>query len=271
MHLQFKSTSQLNIQNQSRHILITRPIEVASEFESYLQEHQFEMSVFASIDVQPLTDYQQVDRILQSDRVYDYLILTSSNGAKYLQHRAQALSISLPERFKSTQIAVVGPQTASVLQQLGLAVDIIPAQHHSQALAHALSQFDLKNKRILSLRSQIARPELIDDLASAGALIDDLPIYMTLKAKPTDLSQLRQSLSEGGFAAIAFASASSARYFASYFEPQDLASYLPKTLIASIGPMTSQACLESFGRVDIEANPHTMMGLAQSLVQRLVL
>ncbi len=268
MYLQSKPASQLKTQNQSRHVLITRPMERSSEFETYLRRHQFDMSVFSSIEVQALQDYQRIDQILKSDLIYDYLILTSSNGVKYLQQRALTLALSVSERFKSTQIVAIGPQTALAIQELGLSVDILPVEHHSQALAKTLMQFDLTGKRILSLRSQIARNELIDALTAAGALLDDQPIYDTVKAEHGDLSELRQALAEGSFDAIAFASASSARNFASYFESQELAQYLQKTLITSIGPMTSKACIESLGRVDLEADPHTMMGLAQSLVQQ---
>jgi uroporphyrinogen-III synthase len=37
--------------------------------------------------------------------------------------------------------------------------------------------------------------------------------------------------------------------------------------LVSIGPQTSKRCLEQFGRVDQEANPHDLDGLTQACLQ----
>jgi uroporphyrinogen-III synthase len=37
--------------------------------------------------------------------------------------------------------------------------------------------------------------------------------------------------------------------------------------LVSIGPQTSRHCLEHFGRVDQEANPHDLDGLTQACLQ----
>ena len=152
--------------------------------------------------------------------------------------------------------------------------DVIPEKFVGEELAAALRQTfggagsaPLAGQRFLLLRADIARPVLREELATAGAQVDDLPIYRTIcpPALPDDvLSALRGNQVHW----ITFTSASTANNLCAML-PDDLRPTVAGVKKLSIGPITTAALEKLSWPPTLEAPQHDIPGMVAALQARL--
>lgn len=217
---------------------------------------------FTTTKIKPLTSTNIFLRALTKFSEFDWIILTSSNGVEIVFDFLRSLGKDA-RVFGSAKIAAIGSETAETLSRFGIKADFVPTVFTSEELGKQLAKFaNLKGKKVLLLRSQIASDELAEWLKKAGAEIVNVPIYRidTIKNKCKELVE-KTTADEIDW--LTFASSSSVRAF---FEqiPVDAVNS-GRVKIASIGPVTSEQ-LRSLGiRVDVEASEHTIDGLLDAL------
>lgn len=180
------------------------------------------------INFAPTTDQQSLDDALARLEAgeYDWLTITSATTVDVLfAHR-----ISIP---RSTKVAAVGETTAAALQAVGYEVEMIPQSDNSAAgMAEQIIALEAEPRRILTLRSEIAKPVLTDMLAEAGHLVDSIVAYRTVGVPVTD--RIHRDVLNGRINAILITSGSVARQVREQF-PE-----IPDTtLLAAIGPRTA--------------------------------
>jgi uroporphyrinogen-III synthase len=107
------------------------------------------------IRVEPLGD-EPVDA-----RAYDWLVVTSRNGAHELGRRG----------VTANRIAAIGPATADALESHGLRVDLVAATHTQEGLRDELPEGTL-----LLAAAEGARQDVLDS--------DFLPLYRTIELRP---------------------------------------------------------------------------------------
>ena len=134
-----------------------------------------------------------------------------------------------------------------------------PTTHRSDAIPGALG--DLQGVRILLPRSDLADATLPDLLRARGAEVDAVTAYRTTT----------QPLTEAGLEAFAdgvdaftFASPSAVRGLLAGVGP-DLATVVEQAVVATVGPVTSEAARALGVRVDVEATDSTSRGLVEAL------
>jgi uroporphyrinogen-III synthase len=88
---------------------------------------------------------------------YDWLVVTSANGAHELGRRG----------VTATRIAAVGPATAAALREHGLQVDVVPETYSQEGLRAVLEG------RLLLAAAEGARRDVLD--------ADFLPLYRTIE------------------------------------------------------------------------------------------
>ena len=130
------------------------------------------------IRVEPLGD-EPIDA-----RAYDWLVVTSRNGAHELGRR----------RVTANRIAAIGPSTAEALRSHGLHVDLVAATHTQEGLRD-----ELPTGTLLLAAAEGARRDVLE--------ADFLPLYRTIELRPdvpdADLALLMsgsaaRSLAAGG-------------------------------------------------------------------------
>jgi uroporphyrinogen III methyltransferase/synthase len=217
---------------------------------------------FTTIKLKPLTNTNRFLRALAKLSEFDWTIFTSSNGVEIVFDFLRSLGKDA-RVFSSAKIAAIGSETAETLSRFGIKADFVPTVFTSKELGKQLVEFaNLKDKKVLLLRSQIASDELAEWLKKAGAEIENVPIYRidTIKNK---CKELIEKITTDKIDWITFASSSSARAFFEQIPVDAVNSGRAK--IASIGPVTSEQ-LRSLGiRVDVEAPEHTIDGLLGAL------
>src|SRR5690606_30642587 len=116
------------------------------------------------INFGPTNDQEALDRALEQLAAgeFDWLTITSATTVDVLfAHRAV-----VP---KKTRIAAVGETTAAALQAVGYEVALVPEKDNSaEGMAAQLIALEPEPRRILTLRSEIAKPVLTRSLIEAG-------------------------------------------------------------------------------------------------------
>jgi uroporphyrinogen-III synthase len=107
------------------------------------------------IRVEPLGD-EPVDA-----RAYDWLVVTSRNGAHELGRRG----------VSANRIAAIGPATAEALRSHGLRVDLVAATHTQEGLRD-----ELPEGRLLLAAAEGARQGVLE--------AEFLPLYRTIELRP---------------------------------------------------------------------------------------
>jgi uroporphyrinogen III methyltransferase/synthase len=98
-----------------------------------------------------------------------------------------------------------------------------------------------------------------------GASVDSLAVYRTVPAQ-TDLRGLAREIEGGRIDAITFTSSSTVRYFVGLVGTE--VATTGRFVAATIGPITGGTARELGLREVMEADPHTVPGLVDSLVRR---
>jgi len=207
-------------------VVVTRPRDQAGPLVSRLEELGHEVVECPLIEIEPLAGPVEVEG-------YDWVIVTSPNGARELVSRAGG---DLPK------VAAVGPGTAETLRELGVEPAFVPRVSSQDGL---LAEFPRHAGRVLFAAAQGARRRPIDELGA-----DFVALYTTRLVKPTEPP-------DGDL--VVLASGSAARSFA------QLGADIPAV---TIGPQTTQAAEAAGLRVLAEADSHDLDGLI-SAVDRL--
>jgi uroporphyrinogen-III synthase len=198
-------------------IVVTRSDDQADPLVARLEALGHEVVRCPLIRIEPLGD-EPID-----PSPYDWIVVTSPNGARELARRLAAR----PQR-----IAAIGPGTAEALREHGLAADLVPAIHTQEGLLAELPQ-----GRVLLAAAEGARRLLVGE---RGA--DFLPLYRTV--------ELRPPAPVGDVVLLASASAARA-----------LAATGARLPVVAIGPQTAAEAREQDLDVVAVADSHDLEGL----------
>jgi uroporphyrinogen-III synthase len=204
-------------------VVVTRPRAQAGPLVSRLEELGHEVVECPLIEIEPLTGRIEVEG-------YDWVIVTSPNGARELVSRASG---ALPK------VAAVGPGTAETLRELGVEPAFVPQVSSQDGL---LAEFPRPAGRVVFAAAEGARRGPIDELGA-----DFVALYRTRLVRPA-------TPPEGDV--VVLASGSAARSFAA------LAVQIPAV---TIGPQTTQAAENAGLRVVSEAETHDLEGLIEAV------
>jgi len=163
---------------------------------------------------------------------YDWVIVTSRNGARELSRRM---------RGEPARLAAIGPGTA---EELPRAPDLVPAVSTQDGL---LDELPRPAGHVLFAGAEGARQLLVDELGA-----DFVPLYRTKEIRPDGFPDVDL---------VVLASASAARAYAA------LGRSAP---VVSIGPQTTKEAKAAGVDILAEAETHDLDGLADA-VGRIVL
>lgn len=200
-------------------VIVTRPREQAGPLVARLEELGLEVVECPLIEIEPFEDAVDIAG-------YEWVIVTSSNGARELARRANG---SLPK------VAAVGPGTAETLRELGVEPAFVPRVSSQDGL---LEEFPRPEGRILFAAAEGSRRRAIEALQA-----DFVPLYRTRLVTP-------ERPPEGDV--VVLASGSAARSFAA------LGADVPAV---TIGPQTTKVAQGLGLRVAAEAETHDLDGL----------
>ncbi len=235
-------------------IMVTRADRQAASLVNALEAEGAAVVPCPVIEIQPL----EVDRErLRELSAYEWLILTSANGADRLFELLEAAQLEFPTHIK---VAAIGPETAAHLRSRGIEPALVPDQFVAEALADALLSIVRPGTRAILARAAGSRDVLPERLRGAGVRVDLIETYRAVP--PPDLARrLRDSLPQVDM--VTFTSSSTVRHFVEADGQPSAAA----VQVACIGPITAQTARELGLRVDIIAQEYTARGLVDAIVR----
>jgi uroporphyrinogen III methyltransferase/synthase len=217
---------------------------------------------FATIKIQSLTDSNDFLRTLAKFSQYDWIIFTSVNGVTIFFEALEGLGKDA-RVFGSAKVGAIGERTAAKLADFGVKADFVPDVFTGREMGKQLIRSEnVRGKKMLLLRSQLASNELAELLAEAGAEVDDVATYTATSAK-SDPTQLVEAISHGSVDWLTFASPSAVDGFFEQIERDLVGS--SNVRVASVGPVTSERLRQLGVAVHVTAKVHTFDGLLDAI------
>jgi uroporphyrinogen III methyltransferase/synthase len=201
-------------------IVVTRPREQAGELAQALAALGHDVEVCPLVAIEPLGD-GPVDV-----EGYDWVIVTSANGARELRRRM---------RGRPRRVAAIGAATAEAMGR----ADLVASVSTQEGL---LAELPRPAGRVLFAGAAGARRLLADELGA-----DFVPLYRTRELRPDAFPDADL---------VVLASASAARAYGA------LGARAPAV---SIGPQTTTAALAAGVEVVAEASRHDLDGLVEAV------
>lgn len=195
---------------------------------------------------------------------YDWVVVTSSNGARRLLGAVRQSGRDA-RAFGGVRLAAIGPGTAGALAEGNLVPDLLPTRYVAESLLEAFADAPTRSPdddapprpgRVLLVRAAVARDLLPEGLRASGWAVDIVEAYRT---EPVPISDAQRTAIAGA-EIVTFTSSSTV---SSFLAAMGGGSVPP--VVAAIGPVTAATARQAGLTVDVEAEVHTIDGLADAL------
>jgi uroporphyrinogen-III synthase len=248
-----------------RTILVTRARHQAGRLAEALRARGATVLEIPAIAIEAPPSYVPLDVALQDIAAYQWLIVTSANGAQALRARMDELGLA-PDHFAQLQVAAVGSATAAMLREAGLRVTVTPREYVAESLVEALGD-RVAGQRVLLARAMVARDVIPDALRARGATVEMVDAYRTI-IPAESVTAIRTVFGPEGRVpdAATFTSSSTVTNFLALVEAAG-ATVPPAMKAVSIGPVTSATLREHGWEPAGEADPHDLGGLVEAVVR----
>ena len=205
-------------------VAVTRPRAQAGELAARLRAAGHDPVECPLLEIEPL-GHDPVDT-----SAYDWVIVTSANGADELARRRVG---------SLARVAAIGPGTAAALARNGVDATLVPRVSTQEGLAAELPR---PAGRVLLAAAEDARRYLVDELGA-----EFVPLYRTRRLRPDPFPEADL---------VVLASASAADAFA------ELGVDIPAV---SIGPQTTRAARTRGVKILAEAATHDLEGVVAAV------
>lgn len=227
-----------------------------------------------ALSEQPDLDPAAILRLLDrwSARPAKLVIFQTGVGTRALFAATDALGITptFLNLLANSLVAVRGPKPTAVLRQRAVRIDVSAADPFTtQQVLDAIAGVELAHQIVVVQRYGDVNIALNDALVARGATVVEVPTYRwALPADTTPLVRLIDALGRSDVDAVVFTSASQVQNLFAAAPPAQhdaLRDSLNATLIASVGPVCSDALRDRGVDVDVEARPPKLGPLMEAL------
>lgn len=246
----------------ARAIIITRTDQGNKALRRRLELLGARVIEFPAVRIEPPKSWKEVDGTISGIEEFDWVVFTSSNGAKYFVERLLSRrgnrALNTIQNSNRPLFACVGPETARTVEMYGLKCALVPKEFLTERLGEILSERVASAGRVLLARSEIANNAIERILTAKGATVINVSVYRTTAAEPIDQAALVGSTD------IIFASPSAVRAFSDENTVNKINS--GGVSVHCIGPVTSKAAIDCGMKVATVSEIHTIDGLIDTLV-----
>ncbi len=222
---------------------------------------------FPVIEVKEIEDKQLLNQALASLNEYSWIIFTSAHGVSFFLQRLHECRITAGVQ-SMPPICAIGPATAKAVNEFGYEVALVPEKFIAEGVVEALGKVcgglpSLAGRRILLARAEEGRELLPAELRAAGARVDVVPCYRTVRA---DLEgDALQQLCSAKPDLIVFTSSSAVRNMIEIFGHGEGTRMLLESAVAVIGPVTGST-VELLGKhAEIVPKENTIASLLEAI------
>lgn len=238
-------------------VVVTRPKEQSAVLSAALEAVGAETVEVPTVAlVEPADGGAALRQAVRDLQGYAWVVFTSANAVdRFWQAGANAA------RLGGVKVAAIGTATAGVLEDRGVAVDLVPEHFVAESLAEAFPRSAVagtagRPERILLPRAATARDVLPKSLAAKGYEVEVVEAYRTIRPEvPAGLADI-----VSGADAVCFTSSSTVTGWLELFGTAAL-----PAVVACIGPVTAATARAAGVEVDVEAPVHSIPGLVEAL------
>jgi uroporphyrinogen-III synthase len=242
---------------QGKRVVVTRARHQAEELARPLRELGAQVILLPAIEIAPPSDAGPLKEAAADIDRYDWIVFGSANAVSSL---ASCLSNASRPRAR---IAAVGDATRKAAEELGWHVDVVPSRFVAESLVEAISEGELRGRRVLLPAAAVTRGVIPQALSDRGATVDVVETYRN--RIPQELpAQARELFASDPFRDwVTFASSSAVSNLVACVG----AATLKAARLASIGPITSATIREYGLAVHAEPAEHTAAALVEAMRQ----
>jgi uroporphyrinogen III methyltransferase/synthase len=234
-------------------IAITRAAKQSKKFGEILTEKGARVLYIPTIEITAIEPNKILQKAISNISDYFAIIFTSVNSVSIFFN-------NLTETGRDTRalhdikIIPIGQATATLLKMKGITPDFIPQSFTSEGIVEIIKKLKIKGSRFLLPRAEGGRDVLTEFIKNQDGICDVIPIYKTtLPKKGASLTEKPD--------VVTFTSSSTVDNFIAIYGKQ----ILKKTLIASIGPVTSETLRRHNIPIHIEAAQYDIPGLIEAI------
>jgi uroporphyrinogen III methyltransferase / synthase len=251
-----------------KRVLVTRPRDQAAEMVDRLSIMGAEAIEAPMIRIAPPEDLGPLRRAAGSVDDFEWIVFTSANAVEAFL--AALLDGTRDVRsLKGPRLCCVGTGTAERLTRYGIKADLIPDEFRGEALVRAMAGTgSLDDCRVLVPRADIGRDVIVEGLRAGGARVADVVAYRTIleDAQQDDGPDVYRMLLDDAIDVVTFTSPSAVRNFASIYGKEQTIDLLSRTVVAAIGPVTSEAATQLGLTVTVQPAVSTIAALVDAIV-----
>jgi uroporphyrinogen III methyltransferase/synthase len=244
-------------------ILVTRAKDQAAEFVKLLEQLGASVILFPTIQIIPPQSWEECDKAIARIGGYDSIVLTSSNAAENFFKRVQLADNGTAKLISEKTVYAVGEKTRATVEKYNIPVAAMPTVADAKNLAITLSRTDVKGKRFLFPKGNLAGNVVTFALQEHGATVDEVIVYETVQPSETDAGAIKQKLQKNEIDVVTFFSPSSVSNFLATISEE----LLENATIAVIGHTTASAAKNLSLPVHIVAEHATSANFVGSIVR----
>ena len=244
---------------EAARVVVTRSVADATHMTQRLEEEGLVTIHLPVIDIAPSGPTPDIDAAIErlAGGVYEWVVFASVNGFETFGRILEARDAVIP---KATNVAAVGPATASALARHDVRADLVPDVHTGAELAAALGD---GTGRVLLPRPADAPRAVLEALEKRGWIPEEVVTYRTIAGSPDSTAVER--VRNGGFDVLTFTSGSTARFFVELVSAPTSIDWTDKHVV-SIGPSTAAVARALGFPIYRVAQPHTIDGLVRAVL-----
>ena len=250
---------------RGRTVALIRDAERAESLAERLRSLGARVIVAPAIAYAPPADVDALAKGLAGVEPGDTVLFTSVTAVRAVT--ATGITAAWRPAGASPVIGAVGGATAAALREAGLAPAIVGEAGGAGGAAALVRMLgEVRGRRVVLPRSDLARPELPARLAARGAVVVELVAYRTVPAD--GIARLSGPLHRHAVDAIVFTSPSTARFLFEGLRRAGIARFLEgagQPCVVCIGTTTAAAVRDEGLAVDVVAPLPSDDGLVSAL------
>jgi uroporphyrinogen III methyltransferase/synthase len=238
-----------------RKIVVTRAPHQSMKLGELLSEKGAHVIYVPTIEVTAIEPNVRLSNAINALGGYYCIIFTSVNGVDAFFDNLYRMRKDV-RSLAGIKIVPIGKATGSLLESKGVIPDFMPELYTSEGIIAVLNRIGVKGRKFLLPRAEKARDIINEYILGQGGTCDVVPVYRTgLPLNPLSLPEKPDI--------VTFTSSSTVANFITLYGTEAL----HNTLVASIGPVTTETLRQNNVEANIAASQYDIEGLVESIVR----
>lgn len=234
-------------------IAVTRAPHQSLKLGELLSEKGAQVIYIPTIEITPIIPNRKLKQAIDSLHTYNFIIFTSVNSVSLFFNHLMKYGRDT-RALHGIKIIPIGNATAMSLLSKGVIPDFLPEEFSSEGIIKVLQKMDIRNKRFLLPKAKESRNVIVEYITKEGGICNTVSLYKTVvPKKPSSLTEKPDI--------ITFTSSSTVDNFITLYGD----GLLKESIIASIGPVTTERLKENNIRVHIEAKRYNISGIVEAI------